>query len=584
MPSTALDREYRERALADLPTREFDLLVIGGGVTGAGIALDAATRGLDVALVEAQDWSAGTSSRSSRLVHGGLRYLYNLDFKLVAESLRERARLLTTVAPHLVTPQPFLWPLRQRVIERSYSAIGVGMYDALAYVGARRRTVPFQKHLSKAATLRTFPDAREDSLIGSIRFYDTRVDDARLTLSLVRTAVGYGAVAANRAEVTGVLRDGERVAGAVVVDQETGQRVEVRAKETIGAVGVWTDHLQQLAGVEPSVRVLASKGIHLVIPRDRIHGETGMFLRTEKSVLFIIPWPEHWIIGTTDTPWEENLTHPVATAADVAYLLEHANAVLRSNLTVDDVVATYAGLRPLLQPVRGATKDSAKVSREHTVARLAPGLSVIAGGKLTTYRQMAEDAVDFVLGARAAELPCVTATTPVVGSEGYAAAKAVVRRRARELGWAEDVVTHVWSRYGAETLSLMDLIGERPELGDPLASAPRHLVAEVVHAVTHEGALHVEDVLTRRVRLAAELPEHGLAALDEVAGIMAPLLGWDDRQVETEKDAWRRYAEAHEAALTTLTDADGMRPQETAGLGEIGEAASAGDGPGGSAG
>lgn len=568
MLPTTLSPATRENALTSLSDTEFDLLVIGGGVTGAGIALDAATRGLKVAIVEAQDWGAGTSSRSSRLIHGGLRYLYNLDFKLVAESLRERARLLTTIAPHLVTAQPFLWPLRQRVIERAYSAVGVGMYDALAFTGARRRTVPFQKHYSKARTLELFPDAREDSLIGSIRFYDTRVDDARLTMSLVRTAVGYGAVAVNHAEVTGFLKDGARVVGAVVTDRETGRTCEVRAAETIGAVGVWTDTLQQLAGVEPKVQVLASKGIHLVIPRERIRGEVGMFLRTEKSVLFIIPWPEHWIIGTTDTPWTENLTHPVATAADVAYLLEHANAVLRSNLTMDDVIATYSGLRPLLQPVKRAAKDSAKISREHTVARLTEGLSVIAGGKLTTYRQMAEDAVDFAFGARAGE--CVTGTTPVVGAQGFAAAQGMIRRRAREAGWDERLTTHMLSRYGTETLDILDLVAREPELGRPLESAPHHLAAEIAYAVTHEGALHLDDVLLRRVRLAIELRDFGLAALDEVAAIMAPLLGWDEARTDEEKQRWRTWAEAHTRALTTTTDEAAMKQQAGLGLPEVG--------------
>lgn len=566
MPSSRLTTDARSAALVSMSTEPLDVLVIGGGITGAGIALDAATRGLRVGIVEAQDWSSGTSSRSSRLVHGGLRYLYNLDFPLVAESLRERDRLLTTIAPHLVTAQPFLWPLKMPVIERSYSAVGVGMYDALALLGGRgSKATPFQKHLTKRGTMSTFPDVREDSLVGAIRFYDARVDDSRLVVTLVRTAVKYGALAASRTQVVGLERaPGGRVMGAVVQDLQTGDELTIHARETINATGVWTEDVQSLTHAAGGLRVLASKGIHIVVPRDRIRGNTGMFLRTEKSVLFIIPWPEYWLIGTTDTPWTGNLQHPVATQADVDYVLEHANAILSSGLTREDVIATFAGLRPLLQPGTIDKNKTAKISREHTVTRAAPGLSSIAGGKLTTYRVMAEDAVDFALGAKARSLPSVTVNTPLVGAEGIEAVTRRARTIARAYGWDVDRVHHLLSRYGSMIEELTAMVDADRTLGEALASAPRYLRAEVAYAVTHEGALHLEDILTHRIRLNIERPDRGTSSLEEIADIAAPLLNWDEGTTEHEKATYRARVDAEIAAQACLTDTAATTARATA--------------------
>jgi len=557
VPSSRLNSTTRRAALAAMTDGAgVDVLVIGGGITGAGIALDATTRGLRTAIVEAQDWSAGTSSRSSRLVHGGLRYLYNLDFKLVAESLKERGLLLDRLAPHLVRPQPLLWPLKQRVVERAYSAVGVGLYDALAVIGNRRKIVPFQQHLSREAAIAMFPDVRSESLIGAIRFYDARVDDARLVITLVRTAARYGALPASRTEVVDLLRDGAgRVTGALVLDQETGTEAAIRAEVVINATGAWTEKTQALAETEAGLRVLASKGAHIAVPRSRIQGSTGMFLRTEKSVLFIVPWPEFWLIGTTDTPWEEDLVHPVATAKDIDYLLDHANAVLSSNLTRDDVIGTWAGLRPLLQPGTKDRSATAKISREHTVTRVADGLISIAGGKLTTYRVMAEDAVDFALGARAAILPSVTDRTPLVGATGLAALERLAPRIAARYGWTEARMEHLLSRYGSALDEVLALLEEDRGLAEPLAAAPSYLRAEVAYAVTHEGALHLEDVLRHRVRLAFETRDRGLAAAPEIIGIMAPLLGWSDLQRARELESYRLAAEARDEAERADSDA-----------------------------
>ncbi|NLT26833.1 MAG: glycerol-3-phosphate dehydrogenase/oxidase [Microbacteriaceae bacterium] len=534
--ATVLDRASRARALAGIAEGELDLLVVGGGVTGAGIALDAASRGLRVGVVEARDWASGTSAASSKLVHGGLRYLYRLDVKLVAEALRERGLLLDVTAPHLVKAQPFLWPLLQPWVERPYTAAGIGVYDALAqFGGGGRNAVPNQQHLGRRQALAAMPSLRDDALIGAVRFYDARVDDARLVLALVRTAQGHGAMPVSRARVESFVRDGERVAGAVIVDALTGERHEVRAKHVIGAVGVWTEELQRLATDSPKLRVLASKGVHLVVPRDRIAGHDGVFVRTEKSVLFIIPWRDHWLIGTTDTPYEGDLAHPVADDDDVDYLLERANAVLREPLGRGDVIATYAGLRPLLRPVADGAA-STKVSREHTVAEVVPGLSAIAGGKLTTYRVMAEDAVDFAIErAGLVGRASVTARLPLVGAAGYRGWQGAVDAVGSATGLGADRVQRLLDRYGDELPRLIELVSADRSLAEPLAGAPEHLRAEVAYAVTHEGALDLGDVLRRRLRVSIEQPAGGAGALDEAAAIAGPLLGWDAAETEAAK-------------------------------------------------
>ncbi|WP_314742412.1 glycerol-3-phosphate dehydrogenase/oxidase [uncultured Actinomyces sp.] len=564
--NTALTREQRTAALEAMSGGEgLDVLVVGGGITGAGIALDAAARGLRTGLVEMGDWASGTSSWSSKLVHGGLRYLYQLDFALVHEALAERGRLLTTTAPHLVKAQPFLWPLKH-AYERSYSAIGVGMYDALALASSRgHRTVPIQKHLGRKGTRALAPALQTTGLAGSIRFYDARVDDARLVIDLVRTAVGLGALAANRTRVTGFLTDARgHVGGAAITDLETGAVHEVRAERTINATGVWTEATQDLATDAGGLKVLASKGIHIVVPKETIDAETGIFLRTEKSVLFIIPWPRYWVIGTTDTPWSEDVDKPVATAADIDYVLNHANEVLSRPITRDDIIGVYAGLRPLLQPrlKPGRSPEQAsstRVSREHTVTRVAPGLTAIAGGKLTTYRVMARDAVDHALGEGLAHAhPCTTADLPLVGAARYRALAAHAGDIARERGWTLARVTHLLDRYGDEVPALLATIDDDPDLARPLAAAPAFLRAEVAWAVTHEGAAHIDDVLLRRVRLDIERRDRGLAATGEIAEVMAPLLGWSRADVEAERAAYARRVAEIGAAEAETTDADAV--------------------------
>lgn len=559
MTQAQMNAATRKAALEAM-TEGVDILVIGGGVTGAGIAYDAALRGLKTGIVEAQDWSAGTSSRSSKLVHGGLRYLYQMNFKLVHEALTERGLLLETTAPHLVKKMPLLWPFKTPMIERAYSTCGVGLYDVMAQV-AHRGSVPIQKHYSKKGALDLVPDLRQDSLIGAMVYYDARVDDSRLVLNLVRSAVGYGAYAANRTQVVAMGKENGRVVSATLRDLETGEEYVVPTKKIINATGVWTEETQNMGSEAGGLKVLASKGIHIVVPKDRINGKVGMFARTEKSVLFIIPWKRYWIIGTTDTKYVEDFRHPVANATDVEYILEQANQVLANPLTKDDIIGYYAGLRPLLQP---GTKDgdtkSTKVSREHTVTEAAPGLVIIAGGKLTTYRVMAEDAVNFALGkAEAKKNPSLTAKTPLRGAVGY---KGLWNRRqalAQESGLTVDHVEDLLDRYGDDIHLLFDAIKAEPGLAGELAGAPEYLRAEIAFAVSHEGALHLEDVMCHRTRLTYEHRDRGLSAVPEIADLMAEMLGWSAEKREAEIAAYTARCEAEEAALVLYDEAESQK-------------------------
>lgn len=563
-----LDRAARTRAIAAMTDDVgIDILVVGGGVTGAGIALDAATRGLRVGIVEAQDWASGTSSRSSKLIHGGLRYLQMLDFKLVNEALVERGLLLEQLAPHLVRPVPFLYPL-DSPWERPYVGAGVGLYDVLAMIGAdNKRGVPGHKHLGAKSVQAQFPGMRPDTYVGAVRYYDATVDDARLVLSLIRTAAFYGAHCASRAEVVKMTKvGGDRVDGAIIRDTETGTEHRIRAGTVITATGVWTEDTQHLATSGKGLKVLASKGIHVVVDRDRIEGRSGVILQTEKSVLFIIPWSRYWIIGTTDTPYTGDLVHPVANATDIDYVLAQTNRILVDPLTREDVIGTWAGLRPLLQPTKESDGGSAKVSREHTVLEVVPGLVSIAGGKLTTYRVMAEDAVNLTLGRkRAKELPSLTDSTPLIGGSGYRAYARQAGRIAQRYRWTEDRVAHLLHRYGSDLWNLLESVDQRPELAEPVPGAEAYIAAEIVYAVTHEGAFHLGDVMTTRTRISYEVRDHGLAAVEFIADLMAAELGWTAERRARQVAAYRARCAAEDAATAHPDDEGAQQARGRAG-------------------
>lgn len=527
-PASALGPRQRAAAWDRLGAEQFDVVVIGGGVVGSGCALDAATRGLKVALVEARDFASGTSSRSSKMFHGGLRYLERLEFGLVREALYERELSLTTLAPHLVKPMPFLFPLTNRLWERPYIAAGIFLYDRLG--GAK--SVPAQKHLTRAGALRLCPGLKRSALIGGIRYYDTIVDDARHTLTVARTAAHYGVVVRNSTQVVALLREGDRVTGVRVRDSEDGSVTEVRGHVVVNATGVWTDEIQALSKQRGRFQVRASKGVHVVVPRDRIVSDVAIILRTEKSVMFVIPWGSHWIIGTTDTDWDLDLAHPAATKADIDYILSTVNTVLAIPLTHADIDGVYAGLRPLLA---GESEETSKLSREHAVAVPAPGLVAIAGGKYTTYRVMAADAIDAAaqfIPARVA--PSITEKVSLLGADGYFALINQAEHVAQLRGLHPYRVRHLLDRYGSLIGDVLALAADRPDLLNPITEAPGYLRVEALYAVTAEGALHLEDILARRMRISIEYSHRGVDCAREVADVVAPVLGWTAGDVERE--------------------------------------------------
>ncbi|AXT84401.1 glycerol-3-phosphate dehydrogenase [Aeromicrobium sp. A1-2] len=556
MRSVALSPENRQAALDAMAQTPLDVLVIGGGVVGAGSALDAATRGLSVGLVEARDFASGTSSRSSKLMHGGLRYLEMLDFRLVAEALRERGLNLRKLAPHLVHEVGFLYPLTHRVWERFYAGSGVALYDAMSKASGYGQGVPLHRHLTRRGARRMMPALKKDALVGALHYYDAQVDDARHTMFLSRTAAAYGAHVASRTRVVGLLREGDRVTGAKVKDLESGREFDIRARQVINSTGVWTDETQGMTSERGQFHVRASKGVHLVVPRDRIRGESGLILRTEKSVLFVIPWGRHWIIGTTDTDWSLSKDHPAASRSDIDYLLDHVNTVLIDPLTHEDVEGVYAGLRPLLA---GEDEATSKLSREHAVGTSVKGLVVIAGGKYTTYRVMAKDAVDAAVHGMSTHLgrtvpPSCTEDVPLLGADGYEAVWNQRQMLAESSGLGVGRIEHLLHRYGSLTQELLDLIAERPDLGNALSGADDYLRAEITYAASHEGARHLDDAIARRTRISIETFDRGTDVAEEVAGLMGGVLGWSEAQRANEVDHYLKRVEAERESQTMPDD------------------------------
>ncbi|OBA56838.1 glycerol-3-phosphate dehydrogenase/oxidase [Gordonia sp. 852002-10350_SCH5691597] len=546
---------YREQAWRRLGTEQFDIVVIGGGVVGVGAALDAATRGLRVALVEARDIASGTSSRSSKMFHGGLRYLEQLEFGLVREALHERELSLSLLAPHLVKPLPFLYPLTHRVWERPYVAAGIFLYDTMG--GAK--SVPGQKHVTRSGALRVAPALKRDSLIGGIRYYDTVVDDARHSLTVARTAANYGAVIRTSTQVVGFLRDADRIMGVRVRDTENGETAEIKAHCVINAAGVWTDEVRALSKQRGRFKVRASKGVHIVVPRDRIVSETAIILRTASSVLFVIPWETHWIVGTTDTDWHLDLAHPAATRADIDYLLERVNEVLVTPLRHDDIEGVYAGLRPLLA---GEDEATSKLSREHAVAEIAPGLISIAGGKYTTYRVMAADAVDACVDFIPTRVaPSITERVPLIGADGYFALINQCESLGEKYGLHPYRIRRLLNRYGSLIDDVLFYAADDPSLLRPLEAAPQYLRVEVVYAAVDEAALHLEDILARRTRISIEYAHRGVDCAQEVADLVAPVLGWGPEKVAFEVETYKARVAAEIASQQQPDDesADALR-------------------------
>jgi len=544
-----------------MSTEVLDVLIVGGGVVGTGAAVDAASRGLSVGLIEERDYAAGASSKSSKLIHGGLRYLEMLDFALVREALRERRLLLTTLAPHLVKPVAFIWPLTHRIWERPYLAAGLLLYDTMG----GRRAVPRARQLSRGGVLAVAPGLRPDALVGGVRFFDAQEDDARMVAMLARTAAGLGAALATNVRMERTLRaadvtrptalgNGRRVVGVAARDLLRQAAVTIKARHVVLATGAWTD--------SDELQVRPSKGVHITVPRARIAMESGLLMRTEKSVLFVIPWGDHWLIGDTDTEWPYDPAHAAASGADVAYLLAKINGVLRDPLTEADVEGVFAGLRPLV--AASAAADTTKLSREHTISSPAQGLSVIGGGKYTTYRIMARDLIDVAAADLASHggwrVPAsVTHALPLLGADQWPRRWAARRETADSSSLPLGQLERLLNRYGSCTDDLLELIAARPELGEPLAGAGGYLRVEVVYACTHEGAVHLEDVLARRTRTAIEVRDRGVFAAADACDLMATELGWSPSQRERELTSYRAWVAAQLAGETAPDDESAYR-------------------------
>ena len=538
----------RERIIEKLSTAEFDVLIVGGGVTGVGAALDAATRGLKVALIEANDFACGTSSRSSKLIHGGLRYLEQHDFKLVREALKERELMVSRTAPHLVSAVSFLFPLHERVRERGYVGAGLALYDALR---GRDHVLPSHRHISPRKMREIAPALRSDILKGGMLYYDAQVDDARHTMTIARTAERFGAFVANQAEALSLIRDGGRVIGVRVRDRESGKEFDVKSATTVLAAGIWNSKIQDASQISHGYEIAMSKGVHIVMPKKAIALKTGVILKTAVSVLFVIPWKEFWIVGTTDTPWTGSREEPLATQADIDYILQQANQVLLHPLKQADIVSVYAGIRPLVAPAEASS--TTKISREHVVDHPLQGLVSIAGGKYTTYRIMARDAIDAAASDLLRIVPkSCTEDIALLGADGYPALVNSLETLVAEHDVSREVILHLLSRYGGIFEEVLEPTRLDASLLQPIESGLPYLKAEIRYAVTHEKALHISDVLMRRTRIALEVRDRGVAAARVVAQLMAPLLGWDSAKVESEIAEYVQLVEREFAAESAI--------------------------------
>jgi glycerol-3-phosphate dehydrogenase len=533
---SALGPAQRARALAAATTGTHDVVVVGAGATGAGAALDAAARGLSVVLVEAGDLAAGTSSRSGKTFHGGLRYLEQLNFKLVNSALHERNLMVNTLCPYLAKPEPFMYPLT-RHWERPYIGAGVALYDAMTLT---RRGVPHHRHFSRRGALREAPSLDPSVVLGGIRYYDVRIDDARHTMTLARTASRLGAHVLTRARVVDFPREGDRVAGVVVEDAFTGARHEIAARVVISAAGIWSAELQQLAGAN-TFRVRPAKGVHVILPKQALDSRTGLFARAEDSVIIIRKWWDYWMLGTTDTRYDGDLAAPRAEEHEIDYLLRNINRYLRRKIGRDEIVGTYAGLRPLLAPAADDPDATSALLRDHSVISGPDGLITIVGGKYTTYRAMAADAVDAagkLLGGGVP--PSESERLPVVGTDGWRVTLNKAPALARRYGLSTADIRRLVSRYGALTEEVLAPAADDPALARPLPGAPGYLAAEFRYGATHEGAYTLEDLLWHRTHVSFETPDGGLEVASRVADLVAPVLGWDgaarDEQVRTYRD------------------------------------------------
>ena len=541
----------RDAHLARLGERTFDVVVIGGGITGAGVALDAASRGLSVALVERDDFASGTSSKSSKLVHGGLRYLQQGDVRLVYQALRERKRLRRN-APHLVNVLPFMIPIltKDGVVSRKIArALGsaMWMYD----LTGGWRIGKIHRRLSAKKAFAHLPTMPREKLASAYLYFDAEADDARLVLAVLRTAVDHGATVVNRCAVTQVESDSPTSHRIGVTDTLTGAAITVSARSVVNATGVWADDVRALdEGTHPDT-IRPAKGVHLAVPWDKVRNDIAVVIPVprDRRSLFVVPWIANGdgtyrftYIGTTDTDYTGPIDDPQCTKDDIDYVLAALNASITTGVTADDVTGVWSGLRPLVKSDGGASGRTADLSRRHKVAASDNGVVTVTGGKLTTYREMAEDAVDEVCR--------------LLGSRKSSRTKSLALRGARRVPRSADQVqTHLASRHGAESAVLNDMMGRDPALAEPLVPGLPYLKCEAVHAVTAEMAVSLDDVLTRRTRARLLDRRASLAAAPGVAALIAPHLGWDEHEVAAQVAQFRDEC-AREDAAARVTEAE----------------------------
>jgi glycerol-3-phosphate dehydrogenase len=541
----------RRANLARMAREPVDVLVIGGGITGAGVALDAAARGYSVALVERHDFASGASSKSTKLAHGGIRYLPQYDFGLIHEALVERGLMLEYV-PFLVRPMGFVLPMYQGErhpvglpitlpggIGNSWILdIGLYLYDALA----GRRNIKRHQRISRATALELAPPLKPEGLRNAFTYYDAQLDDARLTVIGMQTAARWNAAIANYAEVIGFQQQDGRLSAAQVRDKLTGQVFTIQARHFVNAGGVWAEKIEALTGAPPQIEVLPSKGAHLVVSRERLRlGELAIVLpQTEdRRILFVIPWEGRAIIGTTDTEGGD-LDHPASSQEDIEYLIRHVNHYLDVHLTQADIISTYAGHRPL---VRSRDKAQGKnLSRTHAVLENPNGLVSIVGGKLTTWRRMAQDTVDHLARRDHLAIRHPTEHLPLLGAERWQEVALELMKRGQARGLSADIVEHLNLYYGSQALAVLDLIDQDAGLARRIVPDLPVVRAEVVYASRAEMALTLEDMLTRRTRIAIEDQQHGVEVAEGVAKLMAHELGWSSGQTREQVNTYRAWA------------------------------------------
>ncbi len=551
-----LSPQGRKLNLQALANERFDVLVIGGGITGAGVALDAAARGYTVALVEKADFASGTSSKSTKLVHGGIRYVPNLDFSLVHEALVERGFLLQN-APFLVSPIGFVLPIydgdRHPVGMPFTTPGGIGLssvldtglwlYDTLA----GRHNLNHHRHLSRETVLKIAPTLVPEGLKEGFVYYDAQTNDARLNMAVIRTAARSGAVITNYTEVTAFSIEQKQLRGARIRDNISGATIDIRARHIVNATGIFAEHVEALTGTEPQIQIEPSKGVHLVLSREMLHvGQEAIVLpeTEDMRILFIVPWESRVIFGTTDTG-SGPLDHPTATQVDIEYLLKYLNRYLTVRVTKADIISTYAGYRPLIKP-RKQNASTAKLSRTHVVLKNPTGLVSIVGGKLTTYRRMAQDTVDVLSKRDGRKLAHPTEALPLQGSTDWTIAKHSLQKKGATLGLATEIVEHLGHSYGSEANDILDLIANDPTLARRLIDDLPYIAAEVIYGCRAEMAMTPEDILARRTSIILEDKQRGLGIVDEVVSLMAREHNWS--HLEQEKKA-RTYREAIQSQM-----------------------------------